>query len=103
MSHPENDKIIDYQRDCLEENKQKTAQELDNEKVEKEKELKLAQQNLYQVEQAELELARQMAQLQAQRKDYQVAISKAKHIVKMLNIDIRILESQFWSAKNGGV
>lgn len=78
-----------------------TASEIDNLKVEKEKELKIAQQALYEVELKELELAKQIVILQGQRKDLQIAISKARQIVRTLNLDIKIIISEFWRAKDG--
>lgn len=80
-----------------------TASEIDNLKVCKEKELKIAQENLYKVEIEELEIAKQIVILQTKRKDLQIAGSKARHIVRTLNLDIKILTSEFWSAKNSGL
>lgn len=80
-----------------------TAQEIDDLKVTKEKELKEAKDNLFQVELKVLELSKQIIDLQAQKKKYQIDESKAKHIVSTLSLDIKILISQFWSAKNGGL
>ena len=75
-------------------------EEIDQKKVEKEKELKEAQQNLHTIEIEELEIAKQIVNLQAKRKDLQIAISKAKHIAKNLSLEVKILTSEFWRAKN---
>lgn len=80
-----------------------TASEIDLQKVEKEKELRQAQAELHSVELAELELSKTIIQLQGKRKDLQIAISKARQIVRTLNLDIKILTSDFWAARNGGV
>lgn len=77
-----------------------TASEIDNLKVEKEKELQKAQSNLHEVEIKELELGKQIVILQAQRKDLQIALSKAKQVVRTLNLDVRILTSEFWRARD---
>ena len=77
-----------------------TATEIDNLKVSKEKELKIAQQDLYEVEMQELRLSKEIVNLQATKKDIQIAVSKAKHIVRTLNLDIKILVSEFWRAKD---
>jgi len=77
-----------------------TASEIDRLKVEKEKELKQAQVNLHEVELKELEIAKQIVILQGQRKDLQIQASKAKQIVRTLNLDIKILISEFWRAKD---
>lgn len=77
-----------------------TASQIDNLKVEKEKELQHAQLNLHEVEIKELELSKQIIILQGQKKDFQIAISKARQIVRTLSLDIKILVSQFWQAKD---
>lgn len=78
-----------------------TASQIDNLKVAKQKEYQIALNNLHLIEIKELRLARLTIKLQARRKDLQIAISKAKHIVRTLAIDIRILESAFWQTKDG--
>lgn len=78
-----------------------TASEIDNLKVAKEKELRVAQENLHRVEIEELELARQIIGLQSKRKDTQILGSKARQIVRTLNLDIKILTSLFWRARDG--
>ena len=78
-----------------------TASEIDLLKVSKEKELKVAQANLHTVELQELELAKQIVILQGQRKDLQIAMSKARQIVRTLNLDIKITVSEFWRARDG--
>lgn len=78
----------------------KTATEIDNLRTEKEKELLSAQDNLSKVEIKDLELAKQIVLMQAQRKDLQIAISKGKQAVKTLALDVRILTSKFFQAKD---
>lgn len=77
-----------------------TASEIDLKKVELEKELQQAQENLYKVELAELEIAKKIVILQGERKDYQIAASKARQIVRILNLDIKIITSEFWRARD---
>ncbi len=76
-----------------------TATEIDNVKVEKEKEYQSALNTLHEVELKELEIAKRIVDLQSQRKDYQIAKEKARHIVRTLAIDVKILTSLFWRAK----
>ena len=78
-----------------------TASEIDNLKVEKEKEYQKALNDLHEVELKELEIAKRIVALQSQRKDYQIAKEKARHIVRTLAIDIKILTSVFWKCKDG--
>jgi len=80
-----------------------TASEIDLLKVEVEKKLQQAQMALHIVEIEELELAKQIVLLQAQRKDLQIALSKARQVVRTLNLDIKIMTSAFWAAKEGGI
>lgn len=77
-----------------------TASQIDNQKVEKEKEYRSALATLHEVELQELELGREIIKLQGQRKDLQIAASKARHIVRTLAQDIKILTSEFWAAKD---
>jgi len=78
-----------------------TASEIDLKKVEVEKELQIAQDSLHKVEIKELEIAKEIIILQGQRKDLQIVLSKAKQIVRTLNLDIKILTSEFWRARDG--
>jgi len=77
-----------------------TASEIDLKKVEIEKELQKAQADLHKVEIAELEIAKKIVVLQGERKDLQIAASKARQIVRTLNLDIKIITSEFWRAKD---
>jgi hypothetical protein len=77
-----------------------TASQIDEKRVEEEKKLIIAQNNLHNVEIEELELGKQIILLQAQRKDLQVSISKAKQIVRELASNVRVLTSLFWRAKD---
>ena len=79
----------------------KTASEIDNLKVEKEKELKVALQNLHEVEIKELQVSKEIIQLQLIKKDLQIALSKAKHNARTLMLDVKILISEFFQAKDG--
>ena len=77
-----------------------TASEIDTIKTEQEKALKIAQANLNNVELQELELAKQIIILRGKQKDLQILISKARQVVRTLVLDIRILTSEFWRAKD---
>jgi molybdopterin-biosynthesis enzyme MoeA-like protein len=77
-----------------------TTSEIDNLKIEKEKELREAQKSLYEVELKELQLSKQIVDLQSQKKDFQIAASKARHIVRTLSLDIKILIAEFWRSKD---
>lgn len=77
-----------------------TSEQIDLKKVEEDKKLILAQDNLHKIEIEELELGKQIILLQAKRKDLQVSLSKAKQVVRELSYNVRRLTSEFWRAKN---
>ena len=77
-----------------------SATEIDNLKVEKEKELQKAQSDLHEVELKELEIAKKIVVLQGERKDYQISKSKARQIVRTITLDIKIIVSEFWQARD---
>ena len=78
-----------------------TASEIENVKVSKQKEYQVALKTLHTVELAELEIARKIIKLQEEKKDYQIAASKARPIVRMLALDVKILDVEFWRTKDG--
>lgn len=77
-----------------------TASQIDNLRVEKEKELLQAQDNLSKVEIEDLEIAKQIVLLQIKRKDLQIKISKGRQGVRTLALDVRILTKKFFEAKD---
>lgn len=81
----------------------KSSAELSNEIAEQERRLKEALSNLRTLEIEKLELQRQIIGLQAKKKDLEIVISKAGHIVKELRIDISLKGKEFWAARDGGL
>ena len=81
----------------------RTSAEIANEIVERENLLTSALGNQYTVEQAILTLQRDILGLQSRKKDLEIDNSKAKHIVRKLQIEIKLLEKSFWKAKNSGL
>ena len=77
-----------------------TASQIDNMKVAREKELKIAQSVLHEVELRALELSKDICKLQLEKKDLQIAITKAKHTVRTMSLDVKILTSEFWAARD---
>lgn len=77
-----------------------TTSEIDNLKISKEKELREAQKSLYEVELKELEISKEIVNLQSQKKDFQIAASKARYIVRTLSLDIKILVGEFWRSRD---
>ena len=81
----------------------KTATEIDTKIVELEKELKTCIGSHEVVEQEKLFLQREILNLQVKKKDFEIALSKSMSNIRQLTISLRILKSQFWSAKNSGL
>lgn len=77
-----------------------TATEIDGLKVAREKELKIAQSVLNEVELKTLELSKEICKLQLDKKDLQIALTKAKHTAKTISLDVKILTSEFWRARD---
>ena len=74
-------------------------QDTENLIVEQEKELKSLLDNLNKVEQEKLNIQREILELQLKKKDVEIAVDKAKHLVKQKQINISLLTKQFWSEK----
>lgn len=70
---------------------------------EKEKELSEAIKNYYLIEQEKLILQKTILEHQTRKKDLEIALSKAGHILRQLNIELKLLKSKFWSARNSGL
>ena len=81
----------------IEEMNQDELQILQNEQ---EKALRDANDNLSIVEQEDIRLSRDIINLQLQRKDNAVKLSKAKNNVKNINSLLRECKSRFWQSRN---
>lgn len=88
------DKIIDIGN--------KSSLEISDMIDEKEKELSdiMVDQNTVDLE--IIGISKNILELQGKKKDLQLADSKAKHLIKTLNIQLRFLRNQFWRVKNEG-
>ena len=78
---------------------QMSSDELDNMRVEKEKLLKPADHDLGTVEQESHRLAKEILALRTKKAENDINLDKARHIVRGINSDIRIITSYFWSAR----
>ena len=76
-----------------------SSDEIDNKKVEAEKELQTANAHLGIVIEEKNRIDRQMIDLMAKKKDLQIVIDKARFNVKRLESDIRIMTNAFWKAR----
>lgn len=77
----------------------KTPEEIENIRIEKDKELQSAQNDLQEVYLKKLDLDKQIILLEQQKKEYQILISKARHIVSTLKGEIAYLTTMFWRAR----
>ena len=80
-------------------NSAEISQELSN----LENSYKQALENHFQVEQAILELARDITNLLAKKRELQITESRSKHNLQVLKIDMSLLTKQFWSVKESGL
>jgi hypothetical protein len=80
----------------------KSSAEISNIIDQKEKELSIAITNYYTTEQEKLVLQKEILEKQTIKKDLEIALSKAGHILRQLNIELKLLRSKFWSVKNSG-
>jgi len=69
----------------------------------KEKELSQAIKDYYIVEQEKLILQKEILEKQTKKKDLEISLSRSGHNLKQLGIELKLLRSKFWSAKNGGL
>jgi len=73
---------------------------IENERVEKHKELKGVMTNHYTIKQERLLIQREIIKLQGKKKDLEIAEHKALHEEKMKRIESEDLKNEFWSSKN---
>jgi len=73
---------------------------IDTDRTAKQLELKAAEHNYFIVAQEILVLQRDIINLQAKKKDLEITASKANHVVKILRIEVKSLENEYWNAKN---
>lgn len=69
----------------------------------KEKEFKQLLEAHYTVEQEILQLRKQIIDLQAKRSELEIAKSKASHNVRQCKIDLDILKSAYFQARQSGL
>ena len=74
-------------------------EEVGNEIVEKQKELKIAQTSQYEVEDKILHLQKEILNKQSEKKDLEITAGKGRYNIRQLNLDIKIKTSEFWSLK----
>jgi hypothetical protein len=80
-----------------------SSAEISNLIDEKEKALSQALKDYYIIEQEKLILQKEILKAQTRKKDLEISLSKAGHILRQLNIELKLLRSKFWSSKNSGL
>ena len=78
----------------------KSSAEISNLIDEQEKLLSKAITNYYIIEQEKLILQRDILEKQTLKKDLEIALSKAGHILRQINIELKLLKSKFLSCIN---
>jgi len=81
----------------------KTSADISQEISDKEKELKDALDNLYKLDQEKLALQKEIIILSGKKKDIEITLSKATHVVREMNIDLSMMKKEFWACKNEGL
>lgn len=82
---------------------EKSSHEFGLERDELQKQLKQAIEANETFEQSRLDLQRQIIKLQLSKKELEMALSKSHSNLSQLRISIKLKESQFWQARNGGI
>jgi len=77
--------------------------EISNLISDKEKELGIATNAFYNVEQEKLLLQRQILELRIKLKDLEVILSKASQNLKKMQLELKALRSFFWNARESGI
>lgn len=77
------------------------VEEIDNKRVEALKELEIYQNHCALVEQKYLEIQLSIISKQKEKKETEIALSKAKQNIRTLSTQIKILESKFWKKRGG--
>ena len=76
-----------------------TPEEIDNLRVEKEKELKASEHSAALVKDEILSLSRQILEIRIKKNGLDAAYEQARYSVKRIQSDIKVLTSKFWLAK----
>jgi len=79
------------------------SSEIANEIVKVEKALQQAIEAHQTVLDQQHQLSRQILELRISKKDSDILVDKSKSNIRKLQLDIKILESQFWKSKNSGI
>lgn len=82
---------------------QMSSDELDELKTTKEKELQIEDGHLGLAEQENHRIAKAILELRIKKKDSDIALDKARHNVRKLASDIKIITSYFWNSRRRGV
>ena len=77
-----------------------SPEEIDNLRVEKEKELKASEHSAALVKDEILGLSRQILEIRVKKNALEAAYEQTRFSVKRIQSDMRVLTSKFWSAKS---
>jgi chromosome segregation ATPase len=81
---------------------EQTAVDIENEKVEKEKAIQLAEENRNRIEEKIIELRQKIAGLRIEIGTLEISNIKAKEIVSQLKMQRDELTRRFWRARDSG-
>jgi hypothetical protein len=78
-----------------------SPEQIENIRVEVIKEKRRVEEDYFKVKEQYDAKSREIITLEGQRKDLQITMSKARHLIKMLQSDEEVLRSKFWNVKRG--
>ncbi len=82
---------------------EKTSAEIENDRVEKQKELAALVQSNQVVVQEYGDLSIEIAKLEVRKQEVKQVLTKSRARIKILTLEIDNLRSNFWSAKHSGL
>ena len=82
---------------------EQTSSEIENIRVEKQKELAALVQSNQIVVQEYGDLSIEVAKLEVRKQEVKQVLTKSRARIKILTLEIDNLKSQFWSARNSGI
>lgn len=78
-----------------------TSEEIENIKVEIDKEIQLLEEDKYIIKERYNEISKALIDLEGKRKDLRIQLDKASHLIRQKSHDEKMLDVYFWKARRG--
>jgi len=72
---------------------------IDNERTAKQKELKVAEDSYHTIRQEILVIQREILERELRKKDLDIGLDKARHIMNVLKLDIEMLKNEYFATR----